>query len=45
MNTKTLWMIDVEGNLVGGVKGRYREVNSLGFLIPRETIISFFEEK
>jgi serine protease Do len=34
-------VLDVQGNLVGVVKGRYRGTQSLGFLIPIETIIAF----
>ncbi len=34
-------VLDVQGNLVGIVKGRYRGTQSIGFLIPIETIITF----
>lgn len=34
-------VFDVQGNLVGVVKGRYRGTQSIGFLIPLETIIAF----
>ena len=34
-------VFDVLGNLVGIVKGRYRGTQSIGFLIPLETIIAF----
>ena len=34
-------VFDVSGNLVGIVKGRYRGTESIGFLIPLETIIAF----
>ncbi len=34
-------VFDVQGNLVAIVKGRYRGTNSIGFLIPLETIIGF----
>ncbi len=34
-------VFDVQGNLVGIVKGRYRGTQSIGFLIPIETIIAF----
>lgn len=34
-------VLDVQGNLVGIVKGRYRGTQSIGFLIPIETIIEF----
>jgi serine protease Do len=34
-------VFDVQGKLVGIVKGRYRGTQSIGFLIPLETIISF----
>lgn len=34
-------VFDSEGNLVAIVKGRYRGTNSVGFLIPIETIVEF----
>jgi serine protease Do len=34
-------VFDVQGNLVAIVKGRYRGTDSVGFLIPLETIIDF----
>ena len=34
-------VLDVQGNLVGIVKGRYRGTQSIGFLIPIETIMAF----
>ena len=34
-------VFDVQGNLVGIVKGRFRGTQSIGFLIPLETIIAF----
>jgi serine protease Do len=34
-------VFDVSGNLVGIVKGRFRGTQSIGFLIPLETIIAF----
>jgi serine protease Do len=34
-------VFDVQGNLVGIVKGRYRGTQTIGFLIPIETIIAF----
>ncbi|MCP4626768.1 MAG: trypsin-like peptidase domain-containing protein [bacterium] len=34
-------VFDVQGNLVGIVKGRFRGTKSIGFLIPLETIIAF----
>jgi serine protease Do len=34
-------VFDVQGNLVGIVKGRYRGTETIGFLIPIETIIAF----
>jgi serine protease Do len=34
-------VFDVQGNLVGIVKGRFRGTQSIGFLIPIETIIAF----
>jgi serine protease Do len=37
-------VFDVQGNLVGIVKGRYRGTQSIGFLIPLETIIAFVKE-
>ncbi|MDX9787854.1 MAG: serine protease [Desulfobacterales bacterium] len=38
-------VFDVNGNLVGMVKGRYRGTSDLGFLIPLETMIRFLKEK
>lgn len=37
-------VFDIQGNLVGMVKGRYRGTKSVGFLIPIETIIAFVKE-
>jgi serine protease Do len=37
-------VFDVQGNLVGIVKGRYRGTQSIGFLIPLETIFAFVKE-
>ena len=37
-------VFDVEGNLIGMVKGRLRGTDSVGFLIPVETIINFLKE-
>jgi len=37
-------VFDVEGNFVGMVKGRLRGTDSVGFLIPVETIIAFLKE-
>jgi serine protease Do len=37
-------VFDGLGNLVGIVKGRYRGTQSIGFLIPLETIIAFIKE-
>lgn len=37
-------VFDVEGNLIGMVKGRLRGTDSVGFLIPVETIIAFLKE-
>jgi serine protease Do len=34
-------VFDANGRLVGIVKGRYRGTNSIGFVIPLETITSF----
>ncbi|MBN1931798.1 MAG: trypsin-like peptidase domain-containing protein [Desulfobacterales bacterium] len=38
-------VFDVQGNLVAVVKGRYRGTDSVGFLIPLETIIAFLKEE
>jgi serine protease Do len=38
-------VFDLEGNLVGVIKGRYRGTDSVGFLIPLETVIDFLQEK
>lgn len=37
-------VFDVEGNFIGMVKGRLRGTDSVGFLIPVETIINFLRE-
>jgi len=37
-------VFDVQGNLVAIVKGRYRGTDSVGFLIPLETVMAFAEE-
>ncbi len=37
-------VFDVEGNFVAIVKGRYKGTDSVGFLIPFETIVSFAKE-
>jgi len=37
-------VFDVQGNLAGIVKGRYRGTQTIGFLIPLETIIAFVKE-
>ena len=37
-------VFDAQGNLVAIVKGRYRGTDSVGFLIPFETIIEFVKE-
>lgn len=37
-------VFDVQGNLAGIVKGRYRGTQSIGFLIPVETIVAFVKE-
>jgi len=37
-------VFDVQGNLVAIVKGRHRGTDSIGFLIPLETIIEFVRE-
>jgi serine protease Do len=38
-------VFDVEGNLAAIVKGRYRGTDSVGFLIPIETIVEFAKGK
>jgi serine protease Do len=38
-------VFDAEGNLVGVVKGRYRGTETVGFLIPLETVIEFLKER
>jgi serine protease Do len=38
-------VFDSQGKLIGMVKGRYRGTNSIGFLIPLETILSFVRER
>jgi serine protease Do len=37
-------VFDVQGNLVAVVKGRYRGTDSVGFLIPFETIMEFAKD-
>ena len=37
-------VFDINGNLVAIIKGRYRGKESVGFLIPFETLLSFLEE-
>lgn len=37
-------VFDVQGNLAGIIKGRYRGTQSIGFLIPLETIVAFVKE-
>ncbi|MGA1870929.1 MAG: S1 family peptidase [bacterium] len=37
-------VFDIKGNLVGIVKGRYRGTDSIGFIIPIETIADFLRE-
>jgi serine protease Do len=37
-------VFDARGNLVGLVKGRYRGTQTIGFLIPLETIIEFVKD-
>ena len=37
-------VFDAQGNLVALVKGRFRGTDSLGFLIPFETIVEFLKE-
>lgn len=38
-------VFDVQGKLVGVVKGRFRGTESIGFLIPFEMIVAFMAEK
>ena len=38
-------VFDMNGNLVGVVKGRYRGTHSIGFLIPLDSIVAFMSEK
>ena len=38
-------VFDVQGNLVAIVKGRYRGTETVGFLIPLDTILEFLKEK
>jgi serine protease Do len=38
-------VFDVAGNLIGVIKGRLRGTDSVGFLIPVETIIDFLKER
>jgi serine protease Do len=38
-------VFDAEGNFVGVVKGRYRGTETVGFLIPIETVIEFLKER
>jgi serine protease Do len=37
-------VFDGEGNLVAVVKGRHRGTDSVGFLIPFETIVEFAKD-
>jgi serine protease Do len=37
-------VFDSQGNLLGVVKGRYRGTDSIGFLIPLETVTEFLKE-
>ena len=37
-------VFDIQGNLVAMIKGRFRGTDSVGFLIPLNTIIEFVEE-
>jgi len=37
-------VFDINGNLVAIIKGRYRGTESVGFLIPFETLLSFLEK-
>ncbi len=37
-------VFDAKGNLVGIVKGRFRGTDSVGFLIPLETVIEFLRD-
>jgi serine protease Do len=38
-------VFDTQGNLVAVVKGRFRGTDSVGFLIPLETLVEFLKEK
>ncbi len=38
-------VFDARGRFVGMVKGRYRGTDSIGFLIPLETIVEFLKEQ
>lgn len=38
-------VFDSEGNFVAVAKGRYRGTDSVGFLIPMETVMDFLKEK
>ena len=37
-------IVDVQGNLVGVVMGRYRGTTARGFVIPTETVITFLSQ-
>jgi serine protease Do len=38
-------VFDSQGKLIGIIKGRYRGTNSIGFLIPLDTILSFVRQR
>ncbi len=38
-------VFDIQGNLIAIVKGRYRGTESIGFLIPYETLMTFLQNK
>ena len=45
LNNPQALAFDSQGNLAAVVKGRYRGTDSVGFLIPFETISEFLKEK
>jgi len=38
-------VFDGQGRFVSVVKGRYRGTETIGFLIPRATVLEFLKEK
>lgn len=38
-------VFDYQGNLIGLIKGRYRGTDSIGFIIPLDTIMAFLNDK